>query len=333
MSTSSARSAGATTRSRRSRSKRYPAGREWSTTLLIINGRCALTSQASVSDFSAVEDGDAAPADDLHDVIRADYRGGVLVDAQAEQRRVGRDDRKQAAQPGTLLEVLIDDQAGQDGQSGSHLEHALPGCRAAGAECDHMRAHRGGARARAGDHGAFAVTARKSPADARAGDRQRQAQLVAAGQKDARGVAHGAHGARIVGLLARRRVDGRHPTYAQFTEDAPVHVAGHGAQRRGAADHRDARVGAAGQLYEARQDDALADLVLCPANDNDVSRSHFAEYATRDRRPVVRHRPLRLAPRPYDVARAGAPNEFGRGGRAKPRPYALINFPAMSCDR
>ena len=57
-------------------------------TLLIITGRWALTSQASVSDCGAVEDRHAAPADDLQHPIRTDHAGSVLVDADAEQRRV-----------------------------------------------------------------------------------------------------------------------------------------------------------------------------------------------------------------------------------------------------
>ena len=158
--------------------------------MLIISGRCALTSQASVSECGAVDDRDAAPADDLQHAIRPDHAGRVLVDADAEQGRVLGDDRQQPAKAIALLEVLVDDDAGQDAQAGRHLDHALLGRRAARAECDHVRAHRGGAGARAGYYGAFAVAPRDGLGKWRAADGRRQAQLVAAGQEDARRLAY-----------------------------------------------------------------------------------------------------------------------------------------------
>src|SRR5215211_4697196 len=43
----------------------------------------------------AIDDGDAAPADDLENRIRADDAGRVLVDAETEQARVLGDNREQ----------------------------------------------------------------------------------------------------------------------------------------------------------------------------------------------------------------------------------------------
>ena len=74
----------------------------------------------------------------------------------------------------------------------------------------------------------------------------------------------------VVGLRARHGVDGVHGVRAELGEDLAVHLAGQRAQRRGAADHRDARVRAAGKRDEPAQDGAFANLVLGTADDDDV---------------------------------------------------------------
>jgi hypothetical protein len=65
-----------------------------------------------------VDDRDRAPADHLHHVIRADNAGGVLVDAQAEQARVLGDEAEQPPEPVPLLEMLVDDHAGEEAEAG-----------------------------------------------------------------------------------------------------------------------------------------------------------------------------------------------------------------------
>ena len=54
----------------------------------------------------AVDDGDRAAPDDLHDVVRADDPGGVLVDAETEQAGVLGDEAEQAPEPIPLLEPV-----------------------------------------------------------------------------------------------------------------------------------------------------------------------------------------------------------------------------------
>ena len=61
----------------------------------------------------AIHDRDGAAPDDLHDVIRADDPGRVLVHAEAQQGRVLGDEAEQPAKPVPLLEVLVDDDAGR----------------------------------------------------------------------------------------------------------------------------------------------------------------------------------------------------------------------------
>ena len=76
-----------------------------------MSGRWPWISQASVSDARAVDDGDRAAPDDLHDVVGADDAGGVLVDPEPEQARVLGDQAEQPAEPVPLLEMLVDDDA------------------------------------------------------------------------------------------------------------------------------------------------------------------------------------------------------------------------------
>ena len=73
----------------------------------------------------AVDDGDRAAPDDLHDVVRADDAGRVLVDAEPEQARVLGDQAEQPAEPVPLLEVLVDDDPGQDAEPGRDLGHPV----------------------------------------------------------------------------------------------------------------------------------------------------------------------------------------------------------------
>ena len=59
----------------------------------------------------AVDHRDAAATDNLHDVIRPDDAGGVLVDAQPQEARILGDEAEQSPEPVPLLEMLVDDHA------------------------------------------------------------------------------------------------------------------------------------------------------------------------------------------------------------------------------
>ena len=230
--------------------------------------------------LGAVDDGDAASADDLEHAVGPDHARGVLVDADAEQRRVLGDDRQQPTESVSCLEVLVDDHAGQDAQAGRHLDHALLGRRATCAECDHVRAHRGGACARASHYGAFAVTPHDRLGERGAADRRRQAQLVAAGQEDARRVANDARRVGVVGLRSGGRVD-RVTSAAPSSPKTRRYISPASGPSDEAVLITAIRASAAtGQLDEASQDHPLPDLVFRATDDDDVPLGHPAEYAT-----------------------------------------------------
>ena len=166
-----------------------------------MSGRWPPTSHASVSDAAPSMMVTLPPADDFHDPVGPDDAGGVLVDAEAEQRRVLGDDRQQPAEPVPLLEVLVDDHAGQDARG----RPPSGPCAASGvaplapkAIMWLLIARRAGARA--GDDRALPEALDDGLREARAADRRRQAQLVAAGQEDAGGVAHRARRCLVIGL-------------------------------------------------------------------------------------------------------------------------------------
>src|SRR4051794_9896461 len=69
----------------------------------------------------SIDEGDTSRADHLADAALDDERG-VLVDAQPEQRRVRRDDEKQALQPAPLREVRVDDRVeAEQAESGADV--------------------------------------------------------------------------------------------------------------------------------------------------------------------------------------------------------------------
>jgi hypothetical protein len=69
-------------------------------------------------------------------------------------------------------------------------------------------------------------------------------------------------------------VDRRHLLHTQLAEDAPVELTGERAERRRRADDRHTSVRATGERHETAQDDALTDLVLGAADDDDVPFGH-----------------------------------------------------------
>ena len=89
--------------------------------------------------------------------------------------------------------------------------------------------------------------------------------------------------------------------HAELAEDLLVARAGLHAQRGGGRDHDDVRVAPAGERGEAAQDDAVADLVLRAADDDDGSLGHGrANSFARFREGYPESRPSRARmPRPW----------------------------------
>ena len=125
-----------------------------------------------------------------------------------------------------------------------------------------------------GHHRAVLEAIEDGVREERPADRRRQPELVAAGQEDARRVAHGKHGGLVVGLRPGDGVERSDVLDAQLAEDGPVALARLEAERGSGADDRDRRVRATGQRDEAVEDDAVADLVLRTADDDDGSIGH-----------------------------------------------------------
>ncbi len=185
---------------------------------------------------------------------------GVFVDADPEQRRILGDDRQQAAEPVPLLEMLVDDHAGQDAEAGGHLDHALPGRRATGPECDHVRALIAEApalvpattapsrwrRLMAWASGVPPIVDDEAAAGCRRSGRRRSPR-ARGGRRSGRSIARGSWCGSDV-RSAR----------AELGEDAPIHLARKRSQRGRRRDNRDPSVTPAGEFHEAREDDPLA---------------------------------------------------------------------------
>ena len=201
----------------------------------------------------AVDDGDAVAADDLQRAVGVEEGGGVLVDADAEQTRVGGDEGQEATDPVALAEVLVDDQSGTRPNPATICAIRCAGRRAAGAEGDHVRGEDRGAGAGAGDDRARCVALRTSSAP---GCRRRcvarriwlppvRKMPVASSEQLERRVA--------VGVARGRRCRATSALLgAQPEEERLVALAG-GLDRGGGRDDGDPGVAAAGELDEGRR--------------------------------------------------------------------------------
>jgi hypothetical protein len=173
-----------------------------------------------------------------------------------------------------LLEVLVDDHPGEHPQAGGDLGHSMLGCGAGCPERDHVARHRRCAGRRAGDDRAVPEALQDGVGETGPTDRRRESQLIAAGQEDAGRVADRQRGGLVVGLGTGHRVERPDLSDAELGEDRAVALAGLQTERRCGADDRDRRIGPPGQRDETAQDDAVADLVLRAADDDDGSIGH-----------------------------------------------------------
>ena len=142
------------------------------------------------------------------------------------------------------------------------------------AERDHVARHRRGSGRCPGDHGAVLEPFEDSVREPSATDRRRQTELVAAGQEDAGRVADGRDGGLVIGLRPGHGVERPDVLDAEFTEDRAVPLASLESQRGCGADDRDRGGLAPRERDESAQDDAVADLVLRAADDDDGSIGH-----------------------------------------------------------
>ena len=225
----------------------------------------------------AVDDGDAPAADDFHDVVGPDDARRVLVDAEAQERRVLGDQRQQAPEAVPLLEVLVDDDPRQHPEAGRDLGHPVLRRRPRCPERDHVAAHRRCAGGCPGHDRPVLESIEDRVRQARPTDRRGQSELVAAGQEDPGGIAHRPRRGLVVGLRPRHGVERPDRRDAELREDLAVAFAGQRTERTRRRDHGNGRVAAAGERDESVEDDPIPDLVLGPADDDDRPVAHSVE--------------------------------------------------------
>jgi hypothetical protein len=94
-------------------------------------------------------------------------------------------------------------------------------------------------------------------------------------------------------------MDGADLLHAELTKDLLVALTRLQAERRGRGDHHDVRIAPASERGEATQDDAVADLVLRAADDDDGTFGHDVACSSRDSRKDTRttDRAVRECPR------------------------------------
>src|SRR5258708_37627376 len=93
-----------------------------------------------MGDLGRIDDGHSAAALDLDGLVRPDEGGGVLVEADADGKRVVGQRRDQTAEAITLPEVLIDDEAVREAEARREAYAARNDGRTLVAERNHVLA-------------------------------------------------------------------------------------------------------------------------------------------------------------------------------------------------
>ena len=133
-----------------------------------------------------VHDGDGPAADDLEHAVGTDERGRVLVEPDARHERVVGERGEEAAEPVALPEVLVDDERVREAEAGRERDLVGRRRRTGEAARDHVLGDNRGAGRGARDVDAGGVAAADGLRDGRAAEDRREAELVAAGDEDAR---------------------------------------------------------------------------------------------------------------------------------------------------
>lgn len=226
-----------------------------------------------VLEVARVDDRDAAGADDGQRLVGSDEPRGVLVEAEADRVGVVGDRRQQAPDAVALPEVLVDDDAVREPESGGE-RHAVGVRRAAFlAERDHVLAEERGAGARSRDVHAGFVALAQDLRDRRTPERRREPELVAAGQE---GSVTGVEPFDPVGAFGvAPLLEGQRPHLADSDLAEVGLVALPGVlELRGRGDDREARGLPATELREALQDRRFPQLLLGAADRDDEATGH-----------------------------------------------------------
>ena len=138
-----------------------------------------------IADVGRIHDGHAAAALDLDGLVRADERGRVFIETDADGKRVVGQGGDQTAQPVALAEMLVDDEAIGESQA-RRQPHAARDHRGAFiAERDHVLAQDAGAGAGAAHRHSVGVAHANEFRHRRAAEQRGEPQLIAAGEEDA----------------------------------------------------------------------------------------------------------------------------------------------------
>src|SRR5271167_768835 len=92
------------------------------------------------ADLGSVHDGHAAAALDFEGFVRADERGGIFIEADADGKRVVGERGDQTAQAVALPEVLVNDESIRESQAGCKTYAARDHRGTLVAKCDHVLA-------------------------------------------------------------------------------------------------------------------------------------------------------------------------------------------------
>ena len=145
--------------------------------------------------ITAIDDGHHVAAQHLQHPLPVDEHRRVLIEADAEQPRVGGEGRQETTHPPALAEVLIDDDVLQQTEPGHQLDHSLAGGRIAGVAGQtgppghEMRGDDRGAGTGAGHDDALGVAQPDTLHHQRARQQCDQPGLVAARDEDPGGLA------------------------------------------------------------------------------------------------------------------------------------------------
>jgi len=220
------------------------------------------------TDVRAIDDGHAAAPLHFDRLIRSDERPRVLIEADADREGVVGQRREQAPEPVALAEMLVDDETvgepeprRQAHAAGNDRGTVIP-------EGDHVFAQDAGTGTGAADRDALRVALADEPGDGCASQERGQAQLVAAGEKDAARLFEPAQAPAFLAVAAGIEIHDRDALGAELPEQLFVACSRlvHAAGRR---NHDDVRPLPARGLHEAFENVPVILLVLGTADRDD----------------------------------------------------------------
>ena len=200
--------------------------------------------------------------------IRPDKGCRVLIEADADGKRIVGECGYEASQTVALTKVLVDDESIGESQTRRESDAARYHCGAFIAKGDHMLAQDARPCAGPADGDAVSIAHANEFCDRRAAEQRRQAQLIPARKEDSAGLLEAPETPGLLTVAAGIKVHHGDFRRSDLLEDLLIAGAGlvHAACRR---DDDDVCIRAAGNAHEALEDLAVIFLILCAADRND----------------------------------------------------------------